>query len=945
MKQHANFKIARHSEDNQEPLTLDHIRKYVRETADFLGITDVDLERVCIELEEVHVTRIGEHRVLENQDDWEAWLNNKKAAITWRHWEAYESWLKNHQNWNENTVKELARSTDTTLGLLNDPEREGAWNRRGMVVGDVQSGKTAHYTGLINKAADAGYKGIIVLAGFHKSLRSQTQIRLEEGFLGYDRYHGEQTEDSASLQRVGVGHIEPGDRPDSITTRADDGDFKRHLTHLTIQPGGRPLLGVVKKNAHILRNLIQWFKAFAHEGGEYPVVENFPLLVIDDEADQGSVDTGLQEFDEDGNPDLEHDPKTINKLIRELLKLFNRHAYVGYTATPFANVFIHEGAETREQGEDLFPKSFILNLASPGNHIGPTKIFGYEDDYGNVHRGLPVIRSVDDHVSWSDDGDEPTGWMPPRHRKDHQPLVNGSARMPESLNKAFRSFILSTAARYARGYQSAHNSMLVHVTRFTAVQELVAQQIRDEHDDMKSKLRHRRGSFVKELRELWESDFLPTTQEISERGLDALALPQTWDRIEPHLEDVIASIKIREINGYAGEVLDYKDHEKGGLNVVAVGGDKLSRGLTLEGLTVSYFLRASRMYDTLMQMGRWFGYRPGYTDLCRLFTTAEMQEWFQHIAMASDELREDFDRMVASHSTPKEFGHRVRSHPVMMVTSSVKQRHGSQITISFGGTILETINFRLDRPTVEGNLAATVTLLKAAQRNGVFEVPRRNSLTKVWEGLSADTIVEFLRSYEEHEAARKVKTKLLAEYIQAENSKGRLSEWTVVLGNGQGRLESIGPVEIQLARRRWHTTETMGLDRLRAEKHYRIRRLLNPPDETLDLSEDEREEALRKSVEAWNDDPSSRKKPGENREKPTSPDGHWARSVRPDTRGVLVLYAINPEDDEEVESSEEDNPIPIIGFGISFPTVGRGETASEVKYTVSNVYAANEGLT
>ena len=150
---------------------------------------------------------------------------------------------------------------------------------------------------------------------------------------------------------------------------------------------------------------------------------------------------------------------------------------------------------------------------------------------------------------------------------------------------------------------------------------------------------------------------------------------------------VVSDISVREINGTAGDVLDYDAHHATGLNVIAIGGDKLARGLTLEGLTISYFLRASRMYDTLMQMGRWFGYRPGYLDLCRLYTTPDLAEWFQHITEASEELRQEFDHMVAVGGTPKQYGLRVKSHPALMVTSRVKMRHGTELQLSFAASI------------------------------------------------------------------------------------------------------------------------------------------------------------------------------------------------------------------------------------------------------------------
>ncbi len=326
-----------------EPVTSDDIRSVVEKAIALFDCDGVSVDEVVAELEASFQTIIGQVRVLEgDREGYEPWLQARRGTVAWRFWDRYEQHLL-HRGFPQATLDKLNESTDTVLGLLTAPDREGAWDRRGMVVGHVQSGKTSHYTGLICKAADAGYKLIIVLAGFHKSLRSQTQIRLEEGFLGYSRDAATPSPD-APLERLGVGMIDPSPRADSITTRADDGDFKRQVArNFAINPGGNPLLFVVKKNASVLRNLLSWvrFAADAKDEQGRPYVKDVPLLVIDDEADQGSIDTKAGALDEDGVADPEHDPSTLNKLVRNLLHLFDQNAYIGYTATPFANIFIH----------------------------------------------------------------------------------------------------------------------------------------------------------------------------------------------------------------------------------------------------------------------------------------------------------------------------------------------------------------------------------------------------------------------------------------------------------------------------------------------------------------------------------------------------------------------------------------------------------------------------
>lgn len=934
-------------------LTTEDIHEAIRRAIAMFGCPeeDIDVAMLVAELEASFQTIIGAERVLYgDSDNWERWLAKRKAEVDWRFWSRYEQYLLREKGWPRATLDRLDEVTDRVLDLLCAPDRQGSWDRRGMVVGHVQSGKTSNYVGLIAKAADAGYKLIIVLAGFHKSLRSQTQVRLEEGFLGYDRGAASLNPD-APLVRVGVGMLDPRPKADSITTRADAGDFKRQVANnFAINPGGHPLLFVVKKNGSVLRNLLHWVRWAANAKDEdgKPYVKGVPLLVIDDEADQGSIDTRDGAFDEDGNPDEEHDPTALNSRIRRLLHLFDQSAYVGYTATPFANIFIHEQGRTNRDGEDLFPRSFIVSLPSPSNYTGPSRIFGYIDDNDEVVPGLPIIRRVDDHAE-SLALFERVGWVPPKHNKNHIPLYEEQDKVPPSLQEAIRSFVLVCAARAVRGAQTAHNSMLVHVTRFTNVQNRVAEQIRSELRDIQRRLRHGDGDSPNQLRAelkaLWEEDFEETSIQIAHQGFREDCAFQGWEDIEPGLERAAYSIQIREINGAAGEVLDYMSHEATGLNVIAVGGDKLSRGLTLEGLSVSYFLRASRMYDTLMQMGRWFGYRPRYLDLCRLYTTPEMTNWFSHIASASEELREDFNRMAASGGTPREFGHRVHSHPLMLVTSQVKMRSGTPIDVTFQGDISETINFWRSHSRIERNWQATQQLIHDVESIGIQPIPGPHRTAEaavfdrsthqglwLWQKVTTEAILGFLASYREHEASKKVKTRLLGNYIAEERDKGRLTNWTIALASGRGDPIALGSARTLKVERAWHATDIAEREDLQAQGHYRIRRLLSPTDEAADLTDDEYKRAMAQTLLDWESD-------GKERKRPTRPGGRQIRAIRPNTRGLLLLYLLESNNDEKVE--EDARVLPVVGFGISFPSV-HADLATRVRYIVNNVYWTQE---
>ncbi len=907
--------------------------------------SSVDHQQVIRELETRFTIWIGQPSILAGEDVHVAWLNASRKK-GWRYWPRYRQHLE--ISWSPVATQALDETSDTILELLEDPVRDGPWDRRGLVVGHVQSGKTANYTGLLCKAADAGYKVLIVLAGTHNSLRSQTQMRLDEGFLGYE---SAQTPSRGVLQQefhpVGVGLIDsdPSISPYCFTNRSTVGDISRRVAgQLGFTPGERPVLFVVKKNASVLKNLLTWIRRAADEKDPEtgrPILRNVPLLMIDDEADHASVDTGLQEYDEDGKPDQDYDPKVINGLIRRILHSFNKSALVGYTATPFANIFIHDKGRTLEEGEDLFPRSFILNLPAPSNYSGPARIFGLEPNVetGNGSSPLSLVRHVTDHAI-SDSAAERIGWAPPGHKNGHRPLYDGRDEIPPSLREAIMAFILACAGRRARGQTGVHHSMLVHVTRFTSVQKAVKRQVEKEVQVIERRLRHGEtgtSSFREGFKKMWEEDFLPTTSSvILETGDNHLPV-LSWEVVEPHLLDVLDDVRVREINGTAGDVLDYENHRQTGLAVIAIGGDKLSRGLTLEGLSVSYFLRSSRMYDTLMQMGRWFGYRPGYLDLCRLFTTRELDEWFQHITEANEELRQEFDHMVAIGGTPRQYGLKVKSHPALMVTSRVKMRHHATLRLSFAGSLSETVVFHRQPEVLTANLAATERLLTslgpAAETDPARTRPggrqERWKQTTLWNGVSPDRVIGFLGDYRTHEAAVKVNGELLARYIEAQNRVGELTDWTVVLvSGGDGGKTTLAGFPVDLLERspneRCHDMASQ-----KRLGRYMIRRLLAPRDEAIDLDQNTYESALARTVAAWHADPGRSRR----REAPDMPLGPFIREMRPPQRGLLLLYPLAPA------KGGLSIPGPLIGVGISFPA---SSSASQVEYVVNNIYSEME---
>ena len=707
----------------------------------------------------------------DDSSDHVPWLADRRASIEWGFTRRYQRFLKERKGWALPTLQRSDDLTDRIIGLLESPDRAGSWDRRGMVVGEVQSGKTSNYIELICKAADAGYKFIVVLTGTTNSLRAQTQLRFDEGFLGWDTRLNLAL--NTSNKRVGVGTLvgEPLHRAIPSTNADETGDFNlRVANQFNVRLGGDPVIMVVKKNGSVLRNLTRWAKSLSSVRPEDPI-PNIPTLVIDDEADFASVNTRPAGTGDD------EDPTVINGRVRELLNTFEKRVYIGYTATPFANIFIYPDQDVQRYGRDLFPRDFLINLPVPSNHVGPTKVFGLPadpDDEDIPLTALPLVRIVDDHQEH----------LPNGHRSDRR-----VEELPDSLREAIRAFILTCAARAARGNEDQHNSMLIHVTRFVNVQNQVAELVSFELRDLQNRIRYGDGEsaqpIMEELRSMWLGDFVPSSEGVRELYPDLMLGCQevSWEEVRSRLVASSQRIQVKVINGAARDALDYWDHPEG-LSAIAIGGDKLSRGLTLEGLSVSYYLRTSRMYDTLLQMGRWFGYRPGYVDLCRLYTTDELRDFYSHITMATDELRQEFDLMADRGMTPRDFGIRVRSHPAgLVITAANKMRNGTPMTVSYSAAITETISF--DR--------ATEVNRRNHERFGRFILSLGSpthvtSGNHVWRAVNGERVADLLEEITVHQGSRKARGDYLARYIRSQNAMEGLVNWTVALiSNQNGR--------------------------------------------------------------------------------------------------------------------------------------------------------------
>jgi hypothetical protein len=908
------FAIMLLSDDSGRAVTKERLLEAV-ETAILASPGFEERERLIREIEGTLSVAIADGTMLVGDRPHVPWLDQSRARINWEFWRRYRNWLTDMRGWPATVVDKIDVLTDRVLEQLESPETDGPWDRRGLVVGQVQSGKTSHYTGLICKAVDAGYRLIIVLAGGHNSLRSQTQTRLDEGFLGRDSFK----ERAWALNKKVIGAGLLGNTSIQVaylTNSEDKGDFSNAIAQqVGVPPGSAPILLVVKKNANkdkgILPNLVSWLESHCptetQDGRK--LYRDVPLLLLDDEADYASLNTKEIVYGEDGQPLSEQETTAINMRIRQLLRMFSKSAYVAYTATPFANIFVNPDVDVNDIGRDLFPRDFILNLPAPSNYIGPVKVFGLgeETDGELEQKGLPTLRIIDD---FEDD-------LPQNHKNGH-PV----AKLPPSLREALLAFMLTCAARAARGQGREHNSMLVHVTMFTNVQDRVAELLEEELTAIRNRIMfgdgRRPDTVLLELEQLWTRDFAPTSNRVAELLYDPEASPLTWADVAGQLRDAVAKIKIKKINGQAKDVLDYYGNSDG-ISVIAVGGNKLSRGLTLEGLSVSYYLRASRMYDTLMQMGRWFGYRPGYADLCRLYTTSELVSWYRHITIASEELRRDFDEMARTDRTPAEFGLKVRTHPgSLIITGAGKLRNQTTLRVSFSDRLIESYRISNVRKDQLGNF------LTLGRFIGTLGAPDKNSPHYLWETVGNEKVTGFLEDLQGYPLAFDFAPKRLAEFIRNLVTDGELTEWRVGLINvsanyAAGRGTDLGGLKIGYSERNPGEGES-GLIH---------RHLISMPHEWLDIDDP----GVARARAAWRMEKGNAEK-----EEPDTLPGRLARRERGVEHGLLLLYLIDPTV-EGLPKGQQDTPY--VGYALSFPPSPNGDKRA-VSYTVNSIYVKEE---
>jgi hypothetical protein len=680
------------------------------------------------------------------------WFDSKKGEIDFHYWERFSSWLRSDGKIPTKVVIKLDQITDKIVDYAGDPNEKGNWERKGLIIGQVQSGKTTNYSGVICKAADAGYKVIVLLAGISNNLRKQTQERINEAFIGKNTTS---LVGGGDITVIGAArHTQNRPRhPQYFTTlerdfnQANAGGAQGVDFTLTKEP----TIFVCKKNVNVLKMLNNYFENYSNKK-KIPV----PLLLIDDEADNASINTSK-------NKNI---ATKTNEAIRNVLVKFNRSSYIGYTATPFANIFIEPNSQEDMEKEDLFPSDYIYALEPPTNYIGPEKIFGEKDEEIS-DRMINIIDDFENNI-------------PIKDPKDHT-----ISDIPNSMKEAIRIFILVKAIRMHRGDQNKHCTMMINPSSRNFLQEAVNDIIYDYLQSLKNNIQLNINRYSSKILNQMEQDYY---REFLDKSSIDSNYPD-WENLKKYLIKASQSVKTQVVNMKPeNRGFDYTQFEKDGLTVIVIGGFALSRGLTLEGLCVSYIIRNASASDTLMQMGRWFGYREGYLDLCRIYLPAETNNLYRDITTSSMELIDEVETMATLNKTPAEYGLKVREHEQSIrITAANKMRSAELLTFAMGfsGKHVQGHSLYINNSINDNNRKAIYEFLNSLKKPDVNDGKiYRTDL--FWSDVNVDDVMNLLLKFNfpplcSHFSKVDGENSYIIDYIN--KCRGEVKNWDICLDN------------------------------------------------------------------------------------------------------------------------------------------------------------------
>ena len=874
------------------------------------------------------------NKIYDDYDDPHNWYVSDEIKDRY-FWRRYKKYLIDSTSIDIRSINLLEDETlPNIMNCLGNPNEtfEGSRLKRGLIIGDVQSGKTATYSGLICMAADAGYKVVILLAGTTESLRQQTQERIDEAVVGLTT---KKVDKVLKTLRVGVGLDNKSNRATSFTSCANDfvGDCDKIAT--TINAHNSLIIFVVKKNVSVLRKLYDWL----YNQNRDPVhgYIDTPMLLIDDEADNASVNTRKEEID----------PTKTNQIIRKICNVFKNSTYVGFTATPFANVFIDPDSVDSMKRADLFPEHFIYTLPTPSSYIGAKRIF-YEDGdrYGNLRYINDITEpdytseeykdAVENNIEALDNGS-----FYYKHSK------NWHGILPKSLHDSILCYFLANVVRDLRGNSSAARSMLINISRFVRVQKYIKECVDKEYDLFVNCVRYdfsenakanKKLPLYEELHTLWVKHFSDIKDIKFERVVK-----------KSNLMSAVEKIQVIIVNSSkASNKLDYKENPH--LRVIAIGGLALSRGLTLEGLLVSYFYRNTSTFDVLMQMGRWFGYRKGYEDLFQIWTSQTSARWYEEIAKSAEDLKADLKEMYEQHLTPKDFGIKVRDNCAeLQITASNKMRTSFNLSVmySFYGNIYDTpylsLNVKQNSQNLENvqfltsKLIAKGYKLHFAERTKYDDVnidDEKYGVSRYFANIHKEDVVDFLKTIKCSLVNMNFNVDNILDFVEDKETLN-IDKWDIVFEGGDSKENY--PID--------------GLEKIKCVSRYicndnpRViqissrRRILSLREGKFALAKEDLEKAENAQRQVWIDEGLSK----EEANRRTVPLKAYFEFL-PQRNPLLIIMLITPtppepgkEETQKLKKFREElGNDKMVAFAIGFPGVKESEKAKT--YKVNKTY-------
>lgn len=656
---------------------------------------------------------------------------------------------------NNEIVNSIDYETDQIIKKFPRPNDFETFNKRGLVVGYVQSGKTANFTHLISKAASIGYRFVIVLAGMTDTLRMQTQFRLDKELIGNN-----------SLGIEGLKTIKwlPGeDKFQSLTglpdkrIKKDNGDFYIPVNNFTdrFTNNNDVTIAVIKKLARnkddrfvsIIGNLINWIEC-RHDKDPNKMP---PVLIIDDEADQASIDS----------TDADADPTVINHAIRKLISLFPKSVYVGYTATPFANVFINPKNEYLNL-DDLYPKDFIYSLPLPENYFGSNIFF----DVRNKNNELAFIEYLDD---------------------EEKNIINDEDQdITSNLKNAILDFIFSILIRKHRS-NDKNCGMMIHT-----------EHRNDFHNTVFSKVIEFINSLVISYSDFENfNKYIDNSKSIGRLlGLNNDYPVFNFETFTSEINCILEKLKNKQNDKFTNiRVINSREDKLDYLNedlqyLICIGGNIMSRGVTIEGLTITYYLRDTLKYDTLLQMGRWFGYRKGYEDLLRIYTTKRITENFEFVMRVEDDLRNEINRYIDEGLKPLDFAPKVRAHMRMQPTAKMGN---ATLTKSYSQQAVQTIYFNRYNDVLKYNYNLGIDLI---QKNieKIKTIEGHNKF--IIEGLKIDELTDFIKNYN-YSKYNSFSLEDILKYISIRINVGEITNFNVLISSLKNKKEQSIPTVIK----------------------------------------------------------------------------------------------------------------------------------------------------